>query len=257
MCKCIFLGIILFLSFGIFGQTKLIIIGTVHSETEKINSSVLLSELKKNKPDLLLLELDNSLMNEKGDFLNYFSSVENEAASQLAEDQSTILRPFDFQGRNKYYQEHQTFKNEALFFRTLDSCYQLHLLNSNENSIYLDYLKLNTSLQQLQQGELKEINSVATQQLIQQRQLMLYQGLLKICYSNQFLNRHKQFWKQNGEFWSFRNNEMVSNIIKYCNDYKNKKIIVLTGFYHKYYLTQELKKKEKEFNFVLSDCWDL
>ena len=50
---------------------------------------------------------------------------------------------------------------------------------------------------------------------------------------------------------------MVSNIIKYCNNYKNKKIIVLTGFYHKYYLTQELKKKEKEFDFVLSDYWDL
>ena len=51
------------------------------------------------------------------------------------------------------------------------------------------------------------------------------------------------------EYWDIRNKAMTANILKQIKRHPNKRIVVLTGNTHRYYLIDELKKYEKEFNF--------
>jgi len=54
------------------------------------------------------------------------------------------------------------------------------------------------------------------------------------------------------EFWEKRNNVMGQNILKFVPKYK--RIVVLTGNMHKYYLESGLKREKG--NFVLTQFWD-
>jgi hypothetical protein len=42
------------------------------------------------------------------------------------------------------------------------------------------------------------------------------------------------------EFWNTRNQTMAKNIIRVAERYPNKKIVVLTGFLHRYYIISEI-----------------
>ena len=44
---------------------------------------------------------------------------------------------------------------------------------------------------------------------------------------------------------------MAQNILKQIKLNPNKKIVVLNGFYHRYYLIDELKKYEADYGFTL------
>ena len=39
------------------------------------------------------------------------------------------------------------------------------------------------------------------------------------------MQRWAKFCKQDGDFWTFRNNTMADNIIKFCDEFKGKKIV--------------------------------
>jgi hypothetical protein len=42
---------------------------------------------------------------------------------------------------------------------------------------------------------------------------------------------------------------MVNNIVNQIKNNPNKRIVVLTGYTHRYYLIDELKKLEEEYDF--------
>lgn len=44
---------------------------------------------------------------------------------------------------------------------------------------------------------------------------------------------------------------MAQNILKQIKLHPNKRIVVLNGFYHRYYLIDELKKYQTEYNFLV------
>jgi erythromycin esterase-like protein len=46
-------------------------------------------------------------------------------------------------------------------------------------------------------------------------------------------------------FWNLRNQTMAQNIYNTAAKYPNKKIVVLTGFLHRYYLLKELNRLNK------------
>ncbi len=62
-----------------------------------------------------------------------------------------------------------------------------------------------------------------------------------------------------GDFWKLRNTAMANNILKHLKgeEFQNKTIIVLTGFYHKYFLLKELTPKQNDFNFIIREYYEL
>ena len=53
-------------------------------------------------------------------------------------------------------------------------------------------------------------------------------------------------------FWDLRNNSMAINIIRTSYQHKGKKIVVLTGVQHKYYI-KELLEKYNDGNYEVID----
>lgn len=237
-------------------QTYLTIIGTQHNPTDNINSSNLADQLNKIKPDVILMELDSSLMNDKGDFLVNSNELEPTAVKKHLKNYPTALRPFDYKNRNKFYAENKVFDKENKFFHTLDSVYNNNLLDSLSLTVYQNLIQVNNILNLVFTGDLKEINSPTAQSISRLRQDICYNQLLGICYRNKYLNRYAAFWKQDGDFWTFRNRTMIDNILKYCAQFKGKRIVVLTGAMHKYFLTDGIEKKQQAGNITLKEFWE-
>lgn len=238
-------------------QTYLTIIGTQHNPTDHINSQSIYKQLNKIKPDVVLMEQDSSTMNDNGEFLINSDELEPTAVRRLEKDYPVIVRRFDYKNRNKFYEDNQIFRKEDIFFHSLDSVYTNKLMDSLSNDVYQNMIAVNAILNTMgSNANLKELNSVTYQQISKLRQELDYNGFLGICYRVKYMRKYAKFWKQDGDFWTFRNNTMVDNILKYCDEYKGKKIVVLTGAMHKYFLFGTIEKKQKDHNIVLKDFWE-
>ncbi|HWZ04450.1 MAG TPA: hypothetical protein VNX40_12625 [Mucilaginibacter sp.] len=238
-------------------QTYLTIIGTQHYPTDNINSQSIYEQLNKIKPDIVLMEQDSSTMNDDGEFLINSNELEPTAVKRLEKDYNVIVRPFDYKNRNKFYNDNQIFTKENRFFHSMDSVYSNKLMDSLSYCVYQNMIEINTILNTLNSNaDLKELNMITYQQVSKLRQDLNYNGFLGICYRVKYMQQWAKFCKQDGDFWTFRNNTMVDNILKYCDQFKGKKIVVLTGAMHKYFLSDAIGKKQKANHIILKDFWE-
>jgi hypothetical protein len=214
--KLYLLTVSLFLVHVCTAQTYVTIIGTQHTPTDHTNSTDLYRVLDKIKPDVILMEQDSSTMSKIGEFLTNSIEIEPTAVKRVQRNYPVIIRPFDYKARNKFYQDNKIFEKEGRFFHTMDSIYNNKLMDSLSLNSYENFIKVNAILNTVLLGDLKEINSSTAQGLCKLRQDFNYvQTLNLICYRNKYMNKYMNFWKQDGDFWIFRNQTMVNNIIKY------------------------------------------
>lgn len=129
-------------------------------------------------------------------------------------------------------------------------------MDSISNAIFQEFLQVNNILNVLANETLYDLNNKTSMSVIKLRQDLNYNKTLIMCYRNDQLSRYREFWKQNGEFWIFRNKQMIENILNYCNEFKGKRIVVLTGFYHKYLLCEGLEKVAQERGIVIKEFWE-
>ena len=165
----------------------------------------------------------------------------------------TRIRPYDIEGRNEYFRVHRTFQLEQESFQKLDAI--RGTLNEKHKTLYDELIKLNEKLWPVGQMTLREINQKNIDDLVEKRQTHLYKALLPVFIEQEDLKPYSNFHKENGDFWDRRNKTMTRNILTYVNDpsFKNKTIVVLTGFYHRYYLLNELAAKESSGNFKIGN----
>jgi hypothetical protein len=238
-------------------QTNITIIGTSHEKTHHNNADSILTVLKKIKPDLILLELDTALMDEKGNFKGRaINNTGNEfAASRIYKElnNNVILRRFDIEGRSAYYDQHKTFAMENKLGHAIDSLFNSHLLDETSMQIISRYYKMNQSLNELYDSDLKTLNSKEYTKLAGARQYGLYQELLAVIDRTPQLKTYYDFQKEDGDFWTVRNKAMADNITQYVKQFKGKNIVVLTGAMHKYKLIGYLEDLQASFNFKLND----
>jgi len=255
--KLYLLALSLFVAQQCAAQTYVTVIGTQHMPTDHTNSTDLYKILAGIKPDVILMEQDSSTMSRTGEFQVSSSEIEPTAVKRLQKNYPVIIRPFDYKDRNKFYQDNRVFEKEGRFFHTLDSVYSNKLMDTLSLNNYENFIKVNTILNTAFLGDLKEINSATTQGLCKLRQDFNYvQALNYICKRNAYMRQYTGFWKMDGDFWTFRNRTMVDNILKYCDEFKNKKIVVLTGAMHKYFLMEGITARQKEKNIVLREFWE-
>ena len=255
--KRLFLGIIiLFLAQSFKAQTSLTIIGTMHNPIGQINANAILDALKKISPDVLLLELDSSLMDSTGKVLYSFKSNENEAVSEYEKIHSFIKRPIDFKDRNKYYKDNNTFELEDKFSAAIDSIYKAGKMDPSSQTFYETYKRINKVLNVFDRSDLVTINKPTTSALMELRQDMSLNGFVKICTDTPGLTAFKDARQKEADFWIVRTNAMTQNILKYITQFKDKKIVVLVGYYHKYALMNNLKKEQANYGFTIKEFWE-
>ena len=94
-----------------------------------------------------------------------------------------------------------------------------------------------------------DFNNPIADSIIGVRQEYAYHKIPQILNTKELSDDLEKFLPAHMSYWDIRNMAMVKNIVNHIKNNPNKRIVVLTGYYHRYYLIDELKKLEKEFNF--------
>lgn len=249
-------------------KAELIIIGTVHFPTKKINKDTIYSVLENLKPDLILMESDMTNFNSDFTFKNTYDENEWNAVLKYKKNyKTTLFRPMEFEGRNNYRKENG-IQNPDVVLNEINVLDSLNILSKKYKESWNRYIELSNSLNELDNNSLRELNSISTDNLVRERQFYQYQKLKEIVDENeQFLKLKietaakdsislRELYKRYSYFEELRNRTIIDNILKWKSKYPNKKIVVLIGFYHRYFLVNELKWKQNKYDFELKEYYN-
>ncbi len=239
-------------------RTEIVVVGTVHSPTNKFTEGTLIGILRKVNPDLILLELDPSFFDSSFTLAEKYQniSLENTAVTTYAKTAVVKLRPFDIEGRNKFYQEHDYFKRELSLNQEINRMYGAGQLSS-EAKLLFEGLTALADVRDACGAERPEvINSSACDTAIEKKQGYAFKGIGKIVDLTPALKEFKPFWNLADDFWARRNDAMVTNIIKYSKELKARRVVVLCGFEHRYYLRKRLTEQSLKEGLIVKEYWD-
>ncbi|MBP2619004.1 hypothetical protein [Chryseobacterium jejuense] len=248
-------------------KTEIYVIGNIHDSVPNYHPAILFAMLEKIKPDITLHEVDSKGMQE---YETNNTSKENEITATnlyLKKYPGTLRFPFDFEGRNQYRKDRGMVPADNLSVKLIDSLYKSKQLSSAETKLYEDFLNTTKELMKIAELSPENFNNKTTDKISERRQNAQYLGLIKITDQRpEFANRYVT--KPNGEkisyrdgfklmsgFWDLRNQTMAKNIYHIAEKYPHKKIVVLTGFLHRYYLLKELNKLNKR-NYVIKEFYE-
>ncbi|NER13633.1 hypothetical protein GWK08_09305 [Leptobacterium flavescens] len=249
-------------------KTELILLGTIHSPTQNFNSDTLYNILVRIKPDVILYEVDSSFFDDNFRFNRPLKSNEFLAVSGYRSNYPVEVRPYDFTGRNEYRITVGSRPTDSKALKLLDSLYRQKLLKEEHERIYSDYQKLNESLNSLVYMPVREFNTSSTDSLAALRQSFQYEQLKNIIsetpeFSEAFAEKpngelisYAEGYRLASDFWHLRNRTMASNISKMIREFKGKRLVVLNGFFHRYYLRSELSPKQETDDFIIREFYE-
>jgi hypothetical protein len=248
-------------------KTEIYIIGNIHDSVANYSPQILFGLLDKIKPDLILHEVDNQGMKDYVFKANVKGNESQASSLYTKKYPETLLFPFDFEGRNQYRKDKGMVPTDNLTVKLIDSLYKVKKLNPSEIKIYEDFNGYTDQLKKLAEMSPENFNNSKTDKISENRQNSQYHELLKIVEKRpEFVNRfvtkpngekisYKEGFKLMSGFWDLRNQTMASNIYKISEKYPAKKIVVLTGFLHRYYLIKELNRLNKG-NYVVKEFYE-
>ena len=229
-------------------KTEIIIIGTVHTGNKYFDHRSLYNILGKYNPDIILNEQDTDFKRVFGlrtaNFLKIWKpGIEQLALQKYSKNNGGVkILGFDTTfSRKKYIREYIKLNND--FFNIMNGLKMiytdslLYAYYANKSNEYYS-LVFNTNLFRLNQPDVTEMSRKLKQ--MEKTHILL---LGKKYISDTTLVQH---FENELEFWEDRNNYMIRKIIKYSKQYAGKKIIILTGHSHKYYLVDKLQELESE-----------
>lgn len=249
-------------------KAELVLLGTVHEPVQNFNADSLYNILIKIKPDLILFEVDSSFFTKEFEFKKTWDSNKNIATIRYMNNFDVDVRPYEFTGRNEYRIKIGSRPTDGEATKLLDSLYSNNLLNPWNEKIYNDYLKVNDSLNSIAYLGAKAFNNSKTDRIAQKRQEYQYKKLLDIMgeypiFSNSYYVKkagdsisYFEGYKRASEFWDLRNHTMSKNILHFIREYHYKEIVVLNGYFHRYYLNSLLMPKQDELNFIVKEFYE-
>ena len=246
----------------------MILLGTVHQPVQNFTPDSLYNILVKIKPDLILFEVDSSFFTKEFDFKKTWGSNENIATVKYMNNFNVDVRPYEFTGRNEYRKRIGARPTDSKALELLDSLYRNNQLNFLDKKIYQNFLEANDTLNSFAYLGARAFNNPETDKAAEIRQKYHYKELLNIMSQYPiFSDTHYvkndgdsisyfEGYKRAAEFWDLRNQTMAENILHFIKEYHGKKIIVLNGYFHRYYLNSLIKPKEEELNFITKEFYE-
>lgn len=249
LCLCCTLS-----SLAGYGQGKVIVMGNVHYPSPVYNADTLYTILERLQPDIILMELDSTAYRKI--FKEQFPTKENEPAAALlysSHRPNTMIAPFEFEGRDHYRKAKGIRQASGQIDHLLDSLYKNKLLTKKQYRVTAKYYELTDTLTTFTRQHVTAFNNPRTDSLCRLRQYYQHIALRKVINQRkEFVQRFvttslhesvslREAYNRLCDFWDLRNKTMARNILQIAATYPDKKIVVLTGFFHRYYLLQELK----------------
>ncbi|MCC9136781.1 hypothetical protein ACFSKU_10245 [Pontibacter silvestris] len=165
-----------------------------------------------------------------------------------------MIRPFEFEGRNEYRRERGMVPADNLTTRLIDSLYKAKALAPKQNEIVATYYGLTDQLKVVASKSPENFNNPQTDSVAELRQYFQHKELTKITnkrkeFDETYLTKpdgekisYREGYRLWADFWDLRNQIMAKNIIRTAALNPGKRIVVLTGFLHRYYILSELRK---------------
>jgi hypothetical protein len=240
------------------GRAEIVVVGTVHSPTPRFNEATLVAILRRVNPDLILLELDPSFFDGAFALREKYRdvSLESKAAAAYAKDAAVRLRPFDIEGRNRFYQEHDYFKRELSLNREIGRMYGGGLLPPEAKLLFESLAALAAVRDSCGAERPEVINSSACDTAVEKKQVYAFKGVGRIVDLTPALKEFKPFWTLADDFWVRRNDAMVGNVVRHAKETRARRAVVLCGYEHRYYLRPRLAERAAKEGFVVREYWD-
>lgn len=239
-------------------STEVIIIGTVHYETENFNTDSLYNIFIDLKPDVILMESDASYMTE--DFLIRpgYEDIANEtrAVTKYLQENKPLLRPYDIENRDHFLFNTHRRKTERSFFEELSSLYSEGNLTEDASRLTVELMLSMDEAQSMTFSTPFHINQEENKEIIEKINYYDFEAVGDIIRSTPELSSYESYWNEVNDFWIVRNEAMVENIKKHIEDFQGRRIIVLCGFAHKPYLEEGLEDLAYRGEIKIKNYWE-
>ncbi len=252
--------ILLLLSFVIAGSSngqpqplpsQLTIIGTIHTGNKYFNHKKLLAVLKEIKPDIILWEQSFEFKKVFGLLTANALNIWKPGIEQLSLQKYSRLNkkckilPYDTAFFNKREYVSTITKNEIKLFEALNKKLYNNTMKADDSLAYIKFMTLrNNYYLKMIDTTLERINKkdmmAVTREIYDLDKKLIKNLVQKYVTDSSLIN----WYASERAFWTHRNNYMVKQIINYTTLYQSKKIVVLTGLDHKYYLLDKILESQ-------------
>ncbi len=258
------LSFFLLLSNYAFGQTQVVVLGSVHFPTQKVNADSIYNILQKFKPDIILLEADSTNFYDDFTFKHLYDENEYIATVRYKMKNPMVnIRPIEFEGRNSYRKSIGIYPEAGPVWQRLNQLNNEKKFNKEEQKIWDELAYLDSVASAYKNASLQSINQPKIDQIINELIVSQYVSIKKIVDTNPVFAEAKLIdakkdtitMRQYFALWAdfegnLRNNAIANNVMKQIKLNPGKKIIVITGFYHRPFILNKLAENKiptKEF----------
>lgn len=243
--------LLLFCALSSYAQTKVIIIGTVHYETAQLKPDSLTAVLDQLHPDVILLERDSSSFTADFRLRGRILSNEIIATKQYRKNHDVDIRPYDCKGAPQYYTRNNFIEHELKIRKKLFDTKKLMLVD--ELKSYHEYMEVTGQLELVSKKRIRDLNRPGVNYLVERQQSLMDHELLQLIQHHREFSNDLSHYLRERDFWAYRNKTMVKNIVRFVQSYPQRTIVVMCGFYHKYYLLKALGGVTHQYNFQLCE----
>ncbi|MEL4456554.1 hypothetical protein [Lutimonas vermicola] len=243
-------------------ETEVYVVGSVHFETDNIKRDDIYNYINSISPDVILYESDTNTverMVNRTDFFNQLMSsfkkgnkVESFVSLKyLDKHPQAMVLGYEWEERDAFHLKHNYRSTSSKMIGAVYNSYRQDLLTGNHLELMDTFAAINKEYYKISRNAkvVYDLNNAKTDSIIRERQFYIYKRVPEIVKARPELADYKDFAPLHMEYWDIRNKAMTANILKQIKRHPNKRIVVLTGNTHRYYLIDELKKYEEEFNF--------
>ncbi len=247
-------------------STEVFVVGTVHFPTPAFTADSLYNALETLRPDLILVEIDSTRLAavlgppapipRLGRALGWEAPPNEPAAvaKYQLRHPAALVRPYEWGRRDQFHRQHGILSTPDLIFNKLKALRDADQLTPRQRRTLATYDSLTARLNALGSTKpLAALNSVAADSLAQRRQNSQYHQLKTIVDEHAALREHRAFYQLNERYWDIRNQAMARNIARYAALYPGRRLVVLCGFNHRYYLRRVLRAQAWKLHFRLRD----
>lgn len=235
--------------------TEVIVVGTVHQNSNEYTSDDLLKIFKAVRPDVILCERDSSFFTADFKFNHLFGGLEETAICDYMKTGQVMLRPYDIEGRNEFYRKHDTFSLEDKFYRQVRDLSKNGKLSLASQEIFNAMIECFKKRDTYGKANPRRINSFECDQALAEKWYAIDFGYSEIIRQTPELQTYTEFHLQSRLFELQRNNAMVSNIASHIRTFQGKRILVVCGFEHRHFLRIQLNFMQAP-SFSVKEYWD-
>lgn len=238
------------------GQTKLCILGTSHVETVKVKSEDYVKAFEKFKPDIILYEAD-TILNIRNSLKGLEGTIEFKSIHDyLKTNPKTLILPFDWNGKQDFRVKNNYWVRIDSINKVFNSYFSTGQADKLSTTTFEVYSDFNNAVSEIHNENLETLNKPYVRKLVELKSKWEYYKILDMANANETLKKLVPSLQMAKDYWDIRNKEMTKNILNIVKQYPNKRILVQTGNFHKYYLYNELETKQKDNNFIIVEYWE-